>query len=193
MINLGQVKNTNQKVYPQVGIFETEILGFELGESKSGEPVIIGKFLQVDTDGEHIEQFPASEEIKPGKEYSPLDLTLSKLQHIAKACIGKAADSLSGENLEEFVNNLNAALAGKVYRQKFVGEEKKSSKGNIFVITRIPLEKPMAESIDVPKEVSKLVFNPSNPKDLKKYEEPKLDIPVSKIPTPKVNTPKAPF
>jgi hypothetical protein len=184
MINLGQAKSGNQKVYPQPGVFETEILGFEVGESKSGEPVIIGKFVQVDTDGEHIEQFPASTDVKPGKEYSPFDLTLSKLHHIARACIGREADNLSGENLQEFVANLNKALAGKVYRQKYVGEEKRSSKGNIFIITRIPLERPMAESIDIPKEVSKLVFNPSNPKDLKRLEEP------AKIPSPGLNIPK---
>lgn len=185
MINLGQVKSGNQKVYPQAGVFDTEILGFEMGTSKTGDPVIVGKFVQTSTDGEHIEQFPASTDVKPGKEYSPLDLSLSKIQHIAKACIGKEADNLSGENLQQFVDNLNQALAGKIYRQKYVGEEKKSSKGNIFIITRIPLNKPMAESIDVPKDMSNLIFNPANPKDLKKYEETSSPIPAHGLGIPK--------
>lgn len=168
-------ENKPQKSYPVEGIHVTEILSFSLENAKNGNPVISAVFLQKDVEGtpEHIEKFPASDKVKPGKKMSPLDMSLSKLIKIINAIENndEAHKKYQASNLEQFVDMLNSSITGKEYKQKFSGEQILSSKGNLFVKTRIPFSyDKIAENLYVSPSDSKLTFNKDNKYDFIFYK-----------------------
>ncbi len=180
-IDLSKVSEATSsgKQYMRPGVQEVEVISFERFTAQNGNQSIIGTFVDMNTGGVHEEYFPCSETIAAGKEKSPFDISKQKLSHIGLATIGQDnLHKLSAETLDDFIDNLNTHLVGCKYRQKFTGEEKKSQMNRIYAITRIPLPNnfnPMAESLTVPANETRLKYDPSNPYDLKKYVELGLD------------------
>lgn len=185
MINLNNVKETtgngSSVRYISPGIKDVQILGFEKIIANNQNEVIKGVLVDFNTDEQHEEMYPTTQEVKPGKQKSALDISLIKLRHICRACLNaeefETLWTSEFETLDSLVETLNSYLVGKKYRQKFTGEEKMSQRGNIYAIARVPLpngSNPMAENINVPIEKSQLSFDKNNINDYKKYVEPSL-------------------
>lgn len=162
-INFNNVEEQSKKPKIQPGIYEVEITGVVEGKSNGGTPTIEMGFLTTNGQYEHVEKFPANPVVSAGKEKSALDITLSKLKHIATKVV--TVEELSGVSSIEDYNKL---LTGKKLRMKFTGEERPYN-GNIYVNARIGFA-PFAESLDT--NPSMLVYNPNNSYDYKKAPAP---------------------
>lgn len=189
MYNLNDVKETTGKgkSYIKPGVWEVQIVGFNLTQANNGNDVIETTFIDPKTKAEHLERFPASSEVTAGKERSPLQMSLAKIKHIAKRIVPEdVIQLLQGETLEELVESFNTNLVGITYRQKFSGEQKQGQNG-MYDIARIPFPSdnyPMAEGLEVPFTQTALSFDKENPYDYKKMEVP--------FGAPKVSLPKMP-
>ena len=102
--------------------------------------------------------------------------SLEKLLHLGTKCISRdAMDSIQGDSLADYGANLNTALAGKVARVKFVGEEIEGKEGknnwtkaSIGLPTFAEAVKEGAEYSAVSDEDTKLTYDENNKWDLKR-------------------------
>lgn len=162
-INFSNVEETTVKPKLQPGIYEVEITGVTEDTGSNGNPVIIMGFVTTDGTYEHQEKLSAKSEKTPGKDKSALDITLSKMKHIATKVVSE--DELSKVTSIEDYNKL---LTGKQLRMKFSGEERWYN-GNIYVNAKIGFPN-FAETIDG--TPTKLTYNPNNSYDYKKAPAP---------------------
>lgn len=167
--NFTNVEESTQKPKLQPGIYEVEITGVTEGTSKSGQPTIEVGFVTTDGTYEHVEKMSANPVPSAGKEKSAQDVALSKILHIATKLVTR--EQIDAATTTEALNKL---LTGKTLRMKFIGEESEYN-GQIYVNTKLGFPT-FAETI-VKDEPTKLVYNPGNTYDYKKYTKPAMMMP----------------
>lgn len=167
MFNLADVNETTGNLYITPGISEVTITSFESKNNRFDDPIIEVTFKTVDGTSSLVEELTAKTEAKDGKK-SPMDMTMIKLRHIARAIIGEEnLGLLNGTNMEEFIAACNTHLTNKPYRQKFAGQEIISNgKSWDKALVPLPGKEAMAEPLSV--EVSKLTYDKNNSYDYRK-------------------------
>ena len=98
--------------------------------------------------------------------------SLKKLIHLVKVYntredLERADEASKSE--EEFCKNVNLMIKGKKYRMKFTGEQYENSEGEIKTSTKLGFP-PFAESVEISKEDSELVFDKNNKFDFSTIE-----------------------
>lgn len=145
------------KVYQQPGISEDVIItSIKNDASAKGN-----KYIQMETKGANDElgrtpQMYLTDAAFPMTARNLVDLLIAT-NNVSE---DEAKEMVKVDNEVTLVNKLSALLVGKKFRAKFKGEQ--SSTGTVFA------QLGGSESMRVPKESSKLFFNPV--KDIKKYE-----------------------
>lgn len=171
MYNLSEVKEVNGNLYISPGVREVTIESFNAMLNKNGNKVIEVTFRTVDGAEGLVEQMPASDVIKEGGKKAPLEMTLVKIRHIARAIVGEEGlVELTANSEEEFIAKLNSNLCNKPYRQKFSGQEVISN-GKSWDKAVIPMpspSNPMAEPIST--EPTQLKYDKNNAYDYRRKE-----------------------
>lgn len=162
-INFNDVQEQVTKPKMQPGIYEVEITGVTETTGTNGNPVIVMGFVTTDGQYEHQEKFSAKSEKSPGKENSALDITLSKLKHIATK-VTTPEELATVTSMDDY----NKLLTGKQLRMKFTGEERWYN-GNIYVNAKVGFA-PFAEALST--TPTKLTYNQNNSYDYKKAPVP---------------------
>jgi len=172
MFNLAEVKETTGNLFITPGVHEVVIDSFEFGKNaRTDREIITIKHRTTDGSAQLSSELPASTEVAEGKKQAPIDMTIIKLRHIARAIIGEEGlVNLTASSVDELVQKLNEFLANKPYRQKFSGEEVISN-GKSWDKAIIPLpspKSPMAEPIT--EGATTLTYDKSNPYDYRRKE-----------------------
>jgi hypothetical protein len=158
-INFNGVQEQSTKPKMKPGIYEVEITGIVEGKANNGTPTIEMGFVTTNGQYEHTEKFAANPIVSAGKEKSALDITLTKLKHIATKVV--TVDELAAVNS---VDDYNKLLTGKQLRVKFIGEERFYN-NNTYVNARIGFA-PFAEPLET--QPTQLTYNPNDSYDYKK-------------------------
>lgn len=159
-------------IYP--GIREVVLSKWTKGTStQKGTPYIGVKFLTLEaqkTGGVDPKEFPIY------ITESSMTLSLARIKHIVtKITTEEAFASKSPADLDEMVDHLNDISRGGKLRIKFTGRMYKNANGEAKEAAELPLSK-FAEAIEEGAsypvmEVTELVYDKNNPKDLKPLEE----------------------
>jgi len=171
MYNLSEIQEVSGNLYISPGVKEVTIESFKAMLNKYDNKVIEVSFRTVDGGEGLVEQMPASEVIREGGKKSPLEMTLVKIRHIARAIIGEEGlADLTATSEEEFIAKLNEHLCNKPYRQKFSGQEVISN-GKSWDKAVVPMpspSNPMAEPIGT--EPTQLRYDKNNAYDYRRKE-----------------------
>jgi hypothetical protein len=157
--NFDQVEDFKGRIEP--GVEECVITGITQNENANGKPYIEMGFVTLDKQREHKEKFYISSE-KAQK------MTLLRFKHIIKVLLGpeKAENKYSLEQL----NKLFTGLKGRFL---FVGEEYIYD-GEIRIRTNLAFFN-FVEPLTIPKEKSKLKYDPLNKNHMKKLPKDVYD------------------
>jgi len=169
--NEQNAKATTGSRYIVPGVHDNiQMVDINVGTSRNNNPVVNVKLESMDDNSFLEEGLPASETVS-GSGKSPRMFTMWKLQDIALAvCTAEEFESIQGNTLEEFIDKYRSLVLGKPFRMKFSAEEIFSN-GKHWDKARIPLPNKrgtVAESMDIPKEETKLKYDVNNPYDYKK-------------------------
>lgn len=177
MITFNDVEETKSNFNPTIspGIHDVVILGKELKEPEdtTKSKYLLVKFSNIEATREANIKFYITDELKPGKLKTALDISLGNVKHIANHCKLSEQDKLKirGNDKYELLCSMIDALIGKPYRQKFIGEEYIDKNGKVQVKVGIGFPN-FAESIDVPMAESKLLFKETDAWDYKRVPKP---------------------
>ena len=150
-------------IYP--GIYEAiTIKGVTSGSSKGGTPFVEVEMYTEEGGEQNSKSFPFYMSDAAEK------MSKQKLKHIAtKVNTEDAFTNIDGTSLEDYASKLNAIMAGRQLRMKFVNEQYiKEDSGEIKDNAKIGLPdfaeatQPGAHYAPVSKEDSKLVYDKSN-------------------------------
>lgn len=163
-LNSAADNNTNEKQYQKIGIYDNvKITSITSAINSNGN-----KYIQMETVGENGEvgrtqQMYVTEKAWPITARSLVNLSMA-INNISEE---EAKANANFSSLEQLSAKLSATLVGKPFRGKFKGEE--SSRGTI--IAQLD-SRYGVESMQVPREQTKLRFNPD--KDVRKYVQPQV-------------------
>lgn len=149
------------------GISEVVITAINLPDvSYTGSPYL--EMVFTDGTGKNAPiRFYMNPEIREGAKKSALDISMSKIKHIATKVVTEAQiDAVTGNNINEYAMNLSKLLINKKIRMKFVGTEVKGKDGKQNWFKAELGFAPFAESMaTVP---SKLTFDINGRFDMKR-------------------------
>ena len=159
------------------GIHEVIILGKELVEPEdtTKSKYLLVKFANVEGTREANIKFYLNDVLASGKTRTALDMWLGNMKHIANNCrLSEIEKSkIRGNSKYELLCSMIDICLGKPYRQKFIGEEYIDKNGKIQVKVGIGFPN-FAESVDIPKNESKLLFKETDPYDYKRVAKPEV-------------------
>jgi len=149
--NFNDVEDFKGRIEP--GVEECQITGVTSGESQNGKPYIEIGFLTVDGLREHKEKFFVSSE-------KGTRMTLLRLKHMIKVLVGEEQSKKSYN-----IDQLNTLFTGVKGRFLFFGEEYEYD-NEIRVRTNLAFLN-FVEPLKIPKEESKLRYDPNNKNHMK--------------------------
>lgn len=173
MFTFNDVEESKSNFKPTLspGVHEVIILGSELKEPEdtTKSSYLLVKFANIEASREANVKFYISDNLKPGKTKTALDISLGNVKHIANNCNLSELEKnkIKGNGKYDLLVSMINACIGKPYRQKFIGEEYTDKEGRIQVKVSIGFPN-FAESISIPRSESKLLFKETDPYDYKR-------------------------
>lgn len=160
----GESTNGGKLQFIQPGVHDVTITSLTYNDEKS--------FNMGFTDEQGLtadNRFWMDTDKKDDKGKTALDKSLEMILHIATKCMEESVfkSKAVGGTIQELVVNLNNLLLGKRVRIKFMGKEIQGTDGKkTWFKAQLPRFR-FAESIDTPKEHSRLFFDKNNQYDMK--------------------------
>lgn len=184
-IGFNDVKESESNFKPTIdpGIHDNvSILDVELIDEIGSDPYCNVVFINNEGTREVVIRFFGSSDVKPGNKQASVDVSLGKAKHICNAVLSENDKTkLTGVTKIELLSNMLISCIGKMMRFKFTGEEYLKDNGSIGVRSRIGFPD-FAESMTIPKDSTKLLFDINNKYDYKKV--PVVDDVFKKTDTP---------